>query len=244
MFEVSLLASFVAGALTLLPSCGPLLLPAFFAFSFRSKSGLLLSSFLFILGFGFIFIPFGLGVNKLADLLILQKSTLELVVGWVLVIFGILSFSGLGLRSISVPKNTFQASKVEPFILGLFFGFTSGTCSAPVLGAVLTLATVQTGSPAVFFLLLVFLLGMFVPLVILAIIVRKFGKGKLSFLYSSGITMSLGKKEVKVFWSNFISGLLFMALGISFLLKMNFWHFLGSKNIVDWFYNVNLWLLK
>lgn len=244
MFEVSLTASFVAGALTLLPSCGPLLLPAFFAYSFRSKSGLLLSSLLFILGFGLLFVPFGLGVNKLVDLLILQKSTLDFVVGWALVVFGVLSFSGFGLVSISLPKFALQTSKVEPFILGLFFGLTSGACSAPVLGAVLTLASVQTGSPAVFLLLLVFLLGMFVPLVILALIVSRFGRGKLSFIYSTGFTMSVGKKELRVFWSNFVSGLLFTVLGLSFLIKINFWDFFGSGNIADWFYHVNLWLLR
>ncbi len=89
---VTFFAAFIGGALTLLPSCGPLLLPAFFAYSFKEKRSLISATAFFGLGFALVFIPFGFGARFIASIL-LQRAAVNDVLGAILIVFALLAFS-------------------------------------------------------------------------------------------------------------------------------------------------------
>ncbi len=238
--QVSIIASFLAGSLALLPSCGPLLLPAFFAYSLSTREKLLRSAVVFVFGFGLVFVPFGLGVKWLADALIVEKVLLEKILGSLVFVFGFLSFF-----AISLPASLRKGARfTSPLLLGLGFGFTAGACSAPILGAVLTLSLLQPGNPLVFLHLLSFLLGMLLPLLVLAFLLRSVGSSKISQIFGKGFTISIFGKELRVFWTNFISGLLFMILGLALFTGSDFWRIFGVADFSSLYHQVNLWLMR
>ncbi|MBL8030814.1 MAG: hypothetical protein JNK33_00600, partial [Candidatus Doudnabacteria bacterium] len=94
MVQVSFFAAFIAGGLSVLPACGPALLPAFFAYSFTQPRRLVLATVLFAGSFGLVFIPFGLGVAWLANFLVTGHVVLTRAVGGVLLIFAFGSLAG------------------------------------------------------------------------------------------------------------------------------------------------------
>lgn len=244
---VSLFAAFIAGMLSVLPSCGPVLLPAFFANVFSYKKQLFVQNLIFALGFGVVFVPFGLGLRFLVGLLTVDAVLLHQILGGVLLVWTILSllgwrFPGFTHNQIASKKIQFQI--VRSFILGLTFGFTSGACSAPVLGAITTLAIAQQSYFTAFVLLLVFLVGMFVPLLVLALLIQRYGQRRLSQLFATGLKVELFGKEYKVSWANLISSILFLLLGVSFLFHLSLWSSLASKGFLEWFYRLNLELLR
>ena len=61
MLPASFAAAFVGGALALLAPCSALLLPAFFAYAFSSRTQLFGRTVLFLAGLCTVFVPLGLG---------------------------------------------------------------------------------------------------------------------------------------------------------------------------------------
>src|SRR5919206_3170509 len=96
MAEASFVAAFAGGLLSLLAPCSALLLPAFFAYAFTSRTQLLGRTVLFLAGLCTVFVPLGLGASLVATLLIDQRRTTILVAGLLLIGFGILELLGKG----------------------------------------------------------------------------------------------------------------------------------------------------
>ena len=67
MLEVSFAAAFAGGVLSLLAPCSALLLPAFFAYAFTSRTELFGRTLLFLAGLCTVFVPLGLGASFVAD---------------------------------------------------------------------------------------------------------------------------------------------------------------------------------
>lgn len=247
MFEVSLFTAFIAGSLSLLPSCGPLLLPAFFAHAFSTRSHLLRGTILFGLGFAAVFIPFGLGVRWLVGLLGFNREALYFYLGIIFTLWGLLSLVGFSFkpfqfRKLESTKNLYLRSG----LLGLLFGVTSGACSAPVLGAITTLAVSEERFFQAGLLLFSFAVGLFVPLILLATVIQKFGFARLAWFYQSGLTFQISSsREIRIFWSNLFSAVIFIFLGITFLSNHSFWFWiLNEQALTVWFYKANLWLMS
>src|SRR5215218_7163759 len=66
--EVSFLASFLGGLLSLLSPCSALLLPAFFAYAFQSRGELVGRTAVFYLGLCATLVPLGMGISAASAL--------------------------------------------------------------------------------------------------------------------------------------------------------------------------------
>ncbi len=99
MVEVSLLAAFFGGVLSLLSPCSALLLPAFFAYAFGGRGELVGRPGLFYLGLAATLVPLGMGVSAVSALFYGQRGTLIMVSGLLLVGFGVLQILGRGLHA-------------------------------------------------------------------------------------------------------------------------------------------------
>ncbi len=163
LFQLSLLASFIAGMVALFaPCCITFLLPAYFANVFKEKKRVVLMTFIYSLGIFTIMLPVVLGARVLTQLFFnLHDQTY--IIGGVFLIF--VGFSTLLGFKLPMPHFNFTKKADDPvstYILGIISGITSACC-APVLIGVIALSTL---SPTMFQSLLVgffYVLGMVTP---------------------------------------------------------------------------------
>ena len=215
MVEVSLLAAFFGGVLSLLSPCSALLLPAFFAYAFGSGGELVRKTGVFYLGLAATLVPLGMGVSAVSRLFYGQRGVLIMVAGLLLVGFGVLQILGRGLEVGPLSRLRGQVrgdSAGAVFALGAVYGF-AGFCSGPILGAVLTVAAASGGALRGAGLLAIYAAGMVVPLLVLALLWDRLDLGKRRLL--RGREVSLG--PLRLHTTNLISGLMFVALGVLFI---------------------------
>src|SRR3989344_8974887 len=172
IFQISLIASFVAGMVALFaPCCITFLLPAYLGSVFKEKEKVLFMTLVFGAGIFVVLLPAVLGVAIISKLLFRYHDPIYIFGGLVMILVSIASL--LGIKSpfmIHVPNSTNQG-KVDVlsiFILGIFSGITSACC-APVLIGILTMVFL---SPTFFGSLLIgaaYVLGMVVPLLLMSI---------------------------------------------------------------------------
>ena len=216
MVEVSFLASFVGGLLSLLSPCSALLLPAFFAYAFQSRRELVGRTAIFYLGLTATLVPLGMGISAVSALVYGHRSVLITVSGVVIIALGVLQLLGRGfafgppwLRG-RIKGGT--GSVGATFVLGAVYGF-AGFCSGPILGAVLTVAA---SSGSVFGgagLLATYAAGMAAPLFLMALLWDRFDLGHRRWL--RGREVSLG--GLRFHTTNLVSGLMFVAIGVLFI---------------------------
>lgn len=215
MLEVSYLAAFFGGVLTLLSPCSALLLPAFFAYAFGGAGELVKKTGFFYLGLAATLVPLGMGISAVSRLVYGQRSTLILVSGILIITLGVLQLAG---RGFSVGPLARLSGKVRGdsvggvFALGAVYGF-AGFCSGPILGAVLTVAASSGHVAQGAGLLAVYALGMAVPLFLMATLWDRLDLGRRRWL--RGRDFSLGPLQIHT--TNFVSGLMFVALGAVFI---------------------------
>src|SRR5919112_905584 len=215
--EVSLLASFLGGLLSLLSPCSALLLPAFFAYAFQSRGELVGRTAVFYVGLCATLVPLGMGISAVSALVYGHRSTLITVSGLLIIAFGVLQLLGGGfafgpierLRE-GIKGNTLVAT----FFLGAVYGF-AGFCSGPILGAVLTVAATSGSVLRGAGLLATYAAGMAAPLFIMALLWDRLDLGRRRWL--RGREISLGSLRLQT--TNLLSGLMFVAIGVLFIVS-------------------------
>ena len=212
--EISLLASFFGGVLSLLSPCSALLLPAFFAYAFGGGE-LVKKTGLFYLGLVATLVPLGMGISAVSALFYGHRAALITISGGLLIAFGVLQLLGRGftvgplarLRS-RVRGDSFGAV----FALGAVYGF-AGFCSGPILGAVLTVAAASGGVARGALLLAVYAAGMAAPLFVLALLWERLDLRNRPLL--RGREISVGRFRLHT--TNLVSGAMFVLLGTLFI---------------------------
>ena len=96
MVEVSLLAAFFGGVLSLLSPCSALLLPAFFAYAFGGGGELVRKTGIFYLGLAATLVPLGMGISAISALFYGHRSALIVASGTLIIAFGVLQLLGRG----------------------------------------------------------------------------------------------------------------------------------------------------
>jgi cytochrome c biogenesis protein CcdA len=215
MVEVSYLAAFFGGVLSLLSPCSALLLPAFFAYAFQSRRALIGKTAIFYVGLATTLVPLGMGISAVSRLFYGQRSTLIMVAGIVIILLGVMQLLGRGFELGPLSRLSGKVrgeSAGSTFALGAVYGF-AGFCSGPILGAVLTVAA---SSGQVFGgagLLAIYALGMAAPLFLMALLWDRFDLGKRRWL--RGREVSVGR--LRMHTTNLVSGLMFIVLGAVFI---------------------------
>ena len=216
MIEVSYLAAFFGGVLSLLSPCSALLLPAFFAYAFQARKDLLAKTAIFYIGLATTLVPLGMGVSAVSRLFYGQRSTLILIAGALIITLGVLQLLGGGF-ALPGPFSRLRGkvrgeSTGATFALGAVYGF-AGFCSGPILGAVLTVAASSGQVLRGAGLLAIYALGMAVPLFLMAALWDRLDLGRRAWL--RGRELRLGR--LRIHTTNLISGAMFVLLGTVFI---------------------------
>jgi cytochrome c biogenesis protein CcdA len=213
--EVSFLASFLGGLLSLLSPCSALLLPAFFAYAFQSRGELVGRTAVFYLGLCATLVPLGMGVSAVSSLVYGYRSTLITVSGLVIIALGVIQAFGGGFTFGPIERlrgNIKGNSLLATFFLGAVYGF-AGFCSGPILGAVLTVAASSGSVLRGAGLLAAYAAGMAAPLFLLALLWDRFDLGHRRWL--RGREVSLG--PLRFHTTSLLSGLMFVVVGVLFI---------------------------
>src|SRR5439155_4300240 len=96
MLGISFVATFAGGLLSLLSPCSALLLPAFLAYAFKSRTELFGRTLLFLAGLCTVFVPLGLGASLVGAALFDHREATIFLAGLMLIAFGLLELAGAG----------------------------------------------------------------------------------------------------------------------------------------------------
>src|SRR3989338_3827456 len=218
LFSASFIASFFAGVAALFaPCCITVLLPTYFASIVKQKAKIFLMTFVYFLGLLSIFLPIGLGVSFLSQIFREYHNTIFLVGGIFLFLLGLTLVLGKSfLFNSPVHPEMRGRGLVSVFVLGVFSAIAT-TCCAPVLAGVVALS-ILPGS----FLLggiytLAYVLGMVVPLFIMAAVIDKSKLTQKLFFFRKTVNYAVLGRSIRVTFSNLFSGAMFFILGLLIL---------------------------
>lgn len=212
-----LILAFFGGLLSIASPCGGLLIPLFFANTFKNKNKFIINSLLFFLGsyLTAILITFGL------FFVFLHLPFIPQVFKFLGVVFIIIGFFALFGKSMSINlpilKHTPKKGYLSSFLLGVFASVSHGACCGPILGL---LATISLRLNNLFYssiLMFFYTLGLILPLILIG-----FGVEKIAFIkkvFVSGKPLSINTKYYKHQFhnSNIISFLFFVLSGLVLL---------------------------
>ncbi|KKR77076.1 MAG: Cytochrome c biogenesis protein transmembrane region [Candidatus Levybacteria bacterium GW2011_GWA2_40_8] len=215
LVSASFIAAFIAGVAALFaPCCVTVLLPTYLASVFRNRIAVFSMTFIYFLGLLVVFLPIGLGAVALTQLFSSYHNLIFSAGSIFLIFLGIILLLGI---QFSLPFNVHpqlkNANIGSVFSLGVFSGIAT-TCCAPVLAGVLALS-ILPGS----FLLggaytLAYVLGMVVPLFIIAASLDRFDFTKKFFAFRKTVGYSLFGRKIRLTASNLISGSMFLGFGV------------------------------
>lgn len=215
MSDVGLVMAFLGGLLALLSPCSALLLPAFFAYSFTSRTRLVVRTGVFYAGLCTTLVPLGVAGSFASRLFYGHRDVLIAVGGWTLIVLGVAQIVGFGFGSRRLARAAGKrrsGSSLSVFALGAVYGL-AGFCAGPILGGILTVAAVDGDPVHGGVLLAVYALGMAVPVFALALLWDRFDLGRRRWL--RGRVFRVGPLSLHT--TTTVGGALFVVLGVVFL---------------------------
>ncbi|GAA3968769.1 cytochrome c biogenesis CcdA family protein [Streptomyces marokkonensis] len=216
MSDPGFVVAFLGGLLALLSPCSALLLPAFFAYSFTSRTRLLGRTALFYAGLCLTMVPLGVAGSLAGRLFYGHRDLLVTVGGWLVIALGVAQLLGMGFGSRRLQRSAGarrSGSALSVAALGAVYGL-AGFCAGPILGSVLTVAAIGGDPWRGGALLAVYALGMAVPMFVLAALWDRFDLGRRRWL--RGRPVRLGR--LRLHSTSLVGGAMFIALGALFLL--------------------------
>ena len=210
---VGLLAAFLAGALSISSPCVLPLVPLYLAHLAGvggagvepERRDVLVHAVAFVLGFGAIFVLFGVSLGALGGVFLAYRDLMVRLGGAFMVVLGLqlvglvqIPFLG-GYHRVAMPGVRTGSGRVSSsFLVGVSFAAGWTPCVGPVLGAVLTLAVSAADPVASGQLLVAYAAGLAVPFLAVACAM-------------GGVTGFLRRISGRV---NLISGAVLIAVGV------------------------------
>ncbi|MDZ7587207.1 MAG: cytochrome c biogenesis CcdA family protein, partial [Patescibacteria group bacterium] len=214
LFQLSLLASFIAGMVALFaPCCITFLLPTYFANVFKEKKQVVLMTFIYSLGIFTIMLPVVLGARALSRLFFQMHDQTYIIGGLFLILVGFFTLLGIKLP---MPRFNFTKKADDPlstYILGIISGITSACC-APVLVGVIALSSL---SPTLIQSLLVgffYVLGMVTPLYLASLFIDKRNLLEKPLFRKPIRQVTVGHQVHMITVSNLVSFIMFAGIGL------------------------------
>ncbi|MGA2971516.1 MAG: cytochrome c biogenesis protein CcdA [Candidatus Bathyarchaeia archaeon] len=207
--------AFVAGVVALaMPCCFSVLLPSYFAQSFKQKARLIGMTFVFSSGIATIMLPLALGAVALAQTIRASHSLVFVIGGFLMIILGFWTLWGQGmLPRLQLPVNLNKHDVLSVYTLGVFSGAAT-SCCAPVLAGVLVLSALSAGTIEGLLIGFTYVLGMVFPLFAIALAWDKYAPNGENPLKGRLLHFNTFGREVTIHSSKLISGLMFVTMGI------------------------------
>lgn len=170
---------------------------------------------LFVLGFGVVFVSFGMASSALGNWLIEYQDTLTRVGGVLIIVMGLVFLGAIPLlqRDWRLHKVPGVGLAMAP-VLGIIFGIGWAPCVGPTLGAIMTLGLTDGSISRGGFLAALYALGLGVPFLIAGLAYER-TLGALSFV----------RKHQK--WVTRIGGVMLILVGL--LLVSGAWNEIVQK---------------
>ena len=180
MHNISLWAAFAAGVASFFTPCHLPVVPAYVTFLAgdrgRQGYGFILNAMAFCLGFGTVFVALGASFGFIGTLLNQYHDLFRLVGGLIMLVFGLfmtgwvqIPFLCMERRWQAMPRS----GAVGAFLLGFSFAFAWTPCVGPILGSILTIASLTGNTMTGMLLLIAYTMGMSVPFLVVAGFVYK-----------------------------------------------------------------------
>jgi cytochrome c-type biogenesis protein len=207
---VASLVAIFAGLISFASPCVLPLLPGYLGYvsgAFATKRRMILGSFLFVSGFAFLFVSYGVIFGALGDAILRNSTLLTRLLGLLTIGFGfIFIFSEKFYRSFKFP---FVASTglISAPILGFMFGLGWTPCIGPTLGAVQTLALIEASATRGAILSFAYCVGLGLPFILFAFALERSKKLRSALLQSSRTISIIGGTFLIVIGLLQISGL-------------------------------------
>ncbi len=207
--EVAPLVAFAAGAVSVLSPCVLPLIPAVLAVALNSRAG----PFLVIGGMIISFVSMGVLASVFGAFIGSYMLLFKKIASLIILAFGIvllverleLVFSRLMGKLTMHPMSMEKKGYLGMFFLGISLGIVWIPCTGPILGSILTYVAIEGNIVYGGFLLLLYSLGIAVPMIIIGTIFRE-SLYKLKILKKSGI---IAKK---------VAGAVLIVIGITYFL--------------------------
>jgi cytochrome c-type biogenesis protein len=208
--------AFTAGLLSFLSPCVLPLVPSYVTFltglsidNVRNARRIaLVHSLLFIAGFTAIFVALGAGASAIGVLLGAYRGLIGRVGGALLIVFGIVLLDVVSIPALSRERRVYLAEKPVGFLGSLLVGIAFGAgwtpCIGPILGGILSLASVSASMSRGLWLLFAYSMGLAVPFVLAALAIDRF-------------IATFTRMRRGMAWVSRISGVLLIAVGLLLL---------------------------
>jgi cytochrome c-type biogenesis protein len=209
-----LLTALISGMVALFaPCCISVMLPAYFAGSFRRCEALVAMTFVFAAGVATVILPIALGATAVSRLIFGYHEPVFLIAGTLMVLMGVVTLTGwrpsipmLGMRA-----GTGRGAG-SVYGLGVFSGAASACC-APVLAGVVVLSGAAASVISALVIGAAYVLGMVLPLFVIALLWDRFDWGSSRLFSGRGLRLRLGGRQVILQPAALIGGLLLVAMG-------------------------------
>ncbi|MGI8777586.1 MAG: cytochrome c biogenesis CcdA family protein [Acidimicrobiales bacterium] len=215
LFGSAVIAAFVGGAVALFaPCCISVMLPAYFATTFRRRRALVAMTFVFALGVATVILPIALGASVVTRFII-GRHTIVFFVGAVLMVgLGLAMLTGWKLP-LPMPGMGARSDRGagSVYALGVFSG-TASACCAPVLAGVVALSGAAGSFLAATVVGVAYVFGMVVPLFLIAAAWDRYDWGERALLRGRTFNFRLLGRTRSVHSTNLAGGLLLMIMGV------------------------------
>lgn len=215
--SINFTIAYLGGLVTFLAPCGAFLLPAFFACAFEDRSRLLQRILVFLAGLIIALVPLGFAAGGLGGWLLSNSHLLTLIVGVIITLLGIAQVLALPLPKLPLPRalgGATRPSVIGIFLFGISYGLAGSGCTGPILGAVLSAATLTGSSWRGGALMFWYALGMFTPVALLSLIWGSLTARQQRLFHPRPLKF-LGRQTT---WGSLISGLVFTLVGVLLLI--------------------------
>ena len=190
--DLNILVAMAAGLLSFLSPCVLPLLPSYISFvagiSFeevqgtvanpRTRRAILINSLLFILGFSLVFIALGAGATLVGQVLFQNQRVIQKIGGVFIILMGLYVAGWLRIpflmREWRVELKDRPAGYLGALMVGITFAAGWTPCIGPILGSILTLASVSQTAGTGIKMLAAYSLGLAIPFLVSSLAINRF----------------------------------------------------------------------
>ncbi len=202
----------------------------------RTRRAVLLNSVLFILGFSLVFIALGAGATLVGQALFQQQAIIRRVGGGLIILMGLYVAGWLRIPFLMqewrLDLKDRPAGYIGAVVAGVTFAAGWTPCIGPILGSILTLASVSQTASSGIVLLAAYSLGLAIPFFVSALAINRF-------------LAIFDRFKHFLPWVTRLSGILLIILGV--LLVTDYFTVLSQLAFSftpDWLFQIERRLLK